>query len=602
MENLGDQIDPWREITSDTFAGVGWLGFLRLPEEPLASDDIRVDESTTPRQLILRSMFAVNRLTVPATALMVVQQASQAAVPIVIGLAIDRAVAPYDGGSLLWWLAALVGVYVVLAISYRLAYRLEILAMQVVCYQLRLKVARAVLDPRRETRELPGVGLSIFTTDVNRLGQAPGLLVYPFGDVVAIAIVAIALFVISWPLGVFVLLGTPTMMWLLDRVAGPVRQRTFTQLEHVADATASAADLVAGLRVIKGLGAESAAADRYRTVSQKAFRATLHVKSAQARYEVVTDLIAGLFIAAVATIIGWLALRGDIEVGQLVTAVGLTQFVAAPVQSLTKDFGARLAEVRASAQRVLGVLQARRVDDLPAVDFADDESPRLELRDVRLGVVAGFELTVAPGEFVGVVTDSGTAQLLEDTLGLFQAPEDGAILVGDVDGRAVDADAVRRVLLTSPHSADLFDASVLENIDPIGHPGEPSESARAAIHAAALADVIETLPNGLSTRVGEGGAMLSGGQRQRVALARALAARPPILVLHEPTTAVDSVTEALIAARLRDVRRGASTLVVTTSPTLLAVADRVVWIRADEVTVGEHARLMNDPDYADQFA
>ncbi len=96
--------------------------------------------------------------------------------------------------------------------------------------------------------------------------------------------------------------------------------------------------------------------------------------------------------------------------------------------------------------------------------------------------------------------------------------------------------------------------------------------------------------------------MLSGGQRQRVGLARALAARPPILVLHEPTTAVDSVTEALIAGRLRDARRGASTLVVTTSPTLLAVADRVVWIRADEVTVGQHARLMNDPDYADQFA
>jgi putative ABC transport system ATP-binding protein len=581
---------------------VGWLGFLRLPERPIASDDIVVDDGTTPRQLIVRSMLAVNRLTVPATALMVVQQASQAAVPIVIGLAIDRAVAPYDGGSLIGWLAVLVGVYVVLAVSYRLAFRLEILAMQIVCYQLRLKVARAVLDPRRETRESPGVGLSIFTTDVNRLGQAPGLLVYPVGDLVAITIVAIALFVISWPLGLLVLVGTPTMMWLLDRVAGPVRQHTFAQLEHVADATASAADLVAGLRVIKGLGAEAAAADRYRTVSQEAFRATLRVKSAQARYEVVTDLIAGLFIAAVATLIGWLALRGDIEVGELVTAVGLTQFVAAPVQSLTKDFGARLAEVRASAQRVLGVLQARRVDDRRAVTFADGEVPPLELRDVRLGVVAGLALTVAPGELVGVVTDSGTAQLLEDTLGLFQPPEDGAIFVGDVDARAVDADDLRRVLLTAPHSADLFDASVLQNIDPAADAGVPSESARAAIHASALGDVVETLANGLSTRVGEGGAMLSGGQRQRVALARALAARPPILVLHEPTTAVDSVTEALIAARLRDLRRGASTLVVTTSPTLLAVADRVVWIRADEVTVGEHARLMNDPDYAGQFA
>lgn len=579
------------------------FGFLRLPESPLRSSPIEVGESTSPGRLVVRTMFAINRLTIPAAALMVVQQASQAAVPIAMGLAIDRAVESTDRGALAVWLVSLVGLYGVLAVSYRLAFRLEIMAMQIVCYQLRLRVAGAVLDARRAERVLPGVALSIFTHDVNRLGQAPGLLVYPFGDLVAIVIVAVALFVIGWPVGVVVLVGTPLMMWVLDRAAGPLQRRSFRQLQSVGDATGMAADLVAGLRVVNGLGAEPIATRRYRHASQEALRATLHYKSSQAAYEVVTDLIAGVFIGGVAILIGWLALRGEMSVGELVTAVGLAQFVLGPIQSLTKDFGVRLAEAKASAERVLGVLQAKRRAIEGVGEVNSTGTPRLELRGVCVGELRDLDVTIEPGEMVGIVTDGHSAQLLEDTLALVRPIDDGDILVGGVRFGNVDDDLVRSIVLVAPHSADLFDGSVLENIAPRGPQGSASPVALAAIEAAACGDVIEILPDGLSSRVGEGGVMLSGGQRQRVALARALAAAPPVLILHEPTTAVDSVTEAVIASRLRNVRGGGSTIVITTSPVLLAATDRVVWARdGHDFRNGRHADLMGDAEYAQVFA
>lgn len=475
--------------------------------------------------------------------------------------------------------------------------------MQLVCYQVRLRVADAVLDARRESRQLPGVALSIFTTDVNRLGQSPGLLVYPFGDLVAITIVAVVLFVIAWPLGVVVLVGTPLMLWTLGRAAGPLQRRSFHQLQQVGDATGTAADLIAGLRVVKGLGAEAVATQRYRRVSQQALRATLRVKSSQAAYEVLTDLVAGVFIAGVAILIGALALGGDMTVGELVTAVGLAQFVMGPVQSLTKDFGVRLAEAKASAQRVLGVLQVPRRATGEVGLVATIASPRLELRGVTIGDLRRLDVTVESGETVGIVTDSSSAQLLEDALGLRRPLDGGELIVGAQPVAAVDDDEIRRVLLVAPHRADLFDGSVLENIHVRGAPDPTSPLITAAIEAAACADIIATLPDGLSTRVGEGGVMLSGGQRQRVALARALAAAPPILVLHEPTTAVDSVTESVIASRLRGVRAGMSTLIITTSPALLAATDRVVWLRDGRVGCeGRHADLMGDATYAEVFA
>ena len=181
----------------------------------------------------------------------------------------------------------------------------------------------------------------------------------------------------------------------------------------------------------------------------------------------------------------------------------------------------------------------------------------------------------------------------------------------------LDPAQLRRVVLVAPHQADLFEGTVLDNVaapvvagrlrrrrrnpapvtggdDPLAVP-----AVRQAIAAADVTEVARALPDGLHTRLTERGRSLSGGQRQRVALARALAAEAPVLVLHDPTTAVDTVTEARIAEGIREMRRGRTTLLVTTSPALLARADRVVLLDGGTVRAdGRHADLVrDDPRY-----
>jgi putative ABC transport system ATP-binding protein len=167
----------------------------------------------------------------------------------------------------------------------------------------------------------------------------------------------------------------------------------------------------------------------------------------------------------------------------------------------------------------------------------------------------------------------------------------GVVLDG-VDLGDVTPGTARELLLTAAHDADLFEDTVLGNVRGAGaHP----DAVRRAMAAADVTELCQALPDGADTVLAEHGRSLSGGQRQRIALARALAADPPVLVLHDPTTAVDAVTEARIAERLRAARTGRTTIVVTTSPALLAAADRVVVITAGAVRVeGTHQRLVRD--------
>ncbi|MEY9484412.1 putative ABC transport system ATP-binding protein [Streptomyces calvus] len=548
---------------------------------------------------VLRGAIRGRRRSVVAASLLGMgHQTCEALVPVIVGVIIDEAVAKGSSGTLLRLLVLLGVVFLVLSTCYRVGARITEAAGERATHRLRLDLGARVLDPRggADADRLPGALTSIATNDARRVGAAVTVLSYGASALAALAVSAVALLRISVPLGLLVLLGIPPLLWLGHRISGPLERRSETEQERAAHASGVAADLVDGLRVLKGMGAESAAVSRYRRTSQDSLAAALRAARSRAGHEGAVLALTGVFIAVIAVVGAYLAMRGTISVGELVAAVGLAQFLLGPFQLLT-FVNAEFAQGRASARRIAEVLAAPAAVEPGGAALPDPVAGRLRLRGVTLGALRGVDLDLAPGSLTGVVTgDPAAAQDLLRCLAREADPADGVIELDGVPLTDLHPDDVRRAVLVAPHDADLFETSLLDNVR---GPDTPATAVERALTASAADEVARLLPDGADSVLTERGRSLSGGQRQRVALARALAADRPVLVLHDPTTAVDTVTESRIAARLRDLRRDRTTVLVTTSPALLAVTDRVVVLDGGAVTAeGRHADLVAaDPAY-----
>ncbi|MDT7805165.1 MAG: putative transport system ATP-binding protein [Actinomycetota bacterium] len=549
--------------------------------------------STTGREVLRRSIAGERRSVALASLLTACHQGGEALVPVVIGVVIDQAVAGGSAWTLLLWLAVLGVLFAGLSTSYRLGARAGERAAERAAHELRLDLGRRVLHPGggAETGNLAGELVSIGTSDAKRVGQLNGVLPFGVAGLAGLLVSAVVLLTMSIPLGLLVLLGTPPMLYLAHLVGKPLERRSEAEQERSAFASGIATDLVAGLRVLKGVGAERAAVDRYRRTSQDSLKATLKAARAQAWHNGALLALTGIFIALVALVGGNLAAAGDITIGDLVAAVGLAQYLITPF-SIFSWVNGELAQGRASAGRIADVLNAP-----PAVGEGTATLPAPAPGHVRLsalgrGALRDVDFEARPGELLGVVaTDPAAATDLLDCLGRAADPATGSVSVDAIDLSTVDPSRVREVVLVAAHDADLFAGTVAENV-------EPGPRAAEAMSAAAVDEVASALPDGVATAVSERGRSLSGGQRQRVALARALAVDAPVLVLHDPTTAVDTVTEARIAAGLAELRRGRTTILVTTSPALLAATDRVVLLDDGRIACeGSHTELAGRADY-----
>ncbi|MEU3748964.1 MULTISPECIES: ABC transporter ATP-binding protein [Streptomyces] len=530
---------------------------------------------------------------IAASLLGMTHQGCEALVPVVIGVIIDSAVATGSSASLLRWLVVLAVLFLVLSTCYRTSARITEGAGEQAAHRLRLELAARVLDPRggAETNRLPGALTSIATNDARRVGSVATAISYGVSAVAALVISAVALLRISVPLGLLVLLGIPPLLWLGHRISRPLERRSETEQERAAHASGVAADLVAGLRVLKGMGAESAAVARYRTTSQDSLAAALRAARSRAGHEGAVLALTGVFIAVIGLVGAYLAMDGSISVGELVAAVGLAQFLLGPFQLLTY-VNAEIAQGRASARRIAEVLASPVTVEGGEAVPSDAAAGHLALRGVSLGALRGVDLDLPAGGLTGIVTrDPAAAADLLLCLAREKDPAEGTVELDGVPLTGLDPDALRRAVLVAHHDADLFESTLLDNVRS-GADGDTT-AVESALAASAADDVARLLPDGVDTLLAERGRSLSGGQRQRVALARALAADRPVLVLHDPTTAVDTVTESRIAHRLREVRRGRTTVLVTTSPALLAVTDRVVVLEDGAVRAdGHHNELL----------
>jgi ABC-type multidrug transport system fused ATPase/permease subunit len=553
-----------------------WLPVLgQAPAEPADVRPFEVGAGDRPGRFVARVILSLPRVTVPAMLLAIVWQVGESAVPVVMGLAIDQALATGDAGRLVLWLAVLVALYVALTVAARFTNRLNAYAVQLLQHRLRATLSTRVLHPVGGVVRAPdGDVVSVMTNDVARLANAGLLVVLPIARVTAIGFIAASLLVIHWPLGVVVFLGAPVAVWLMGVLSERLSRDTREYQGLLASTVGRATDLVAGYRVIKGVRAEVEATRRYRQASRETLVGASRNAGLLGRFLVGSGAVNGVFVAAVTGLAGWFAVSGQLSIGGLIAAVGLTQALLPQMQAIASASIPNLAGARASSARILDVLRNARVtpaghDDAMQQGGAplvlDVSAPDAGVLDVG---VPGASIRVEPGELVGVRCDDRIAAGITDALLNPRGDNEIEVRLNGRPAQELTPEEYRSLVTVAPHRAMLFTGTIRDNL---ATPARMPELLDSSVRAAACEDFAADLDG----PVGENGNRLSGGQRQRIALARALATGAPVLVLHDPTTAVDSVTEQTIAKRLAGARTGRSTLLIASSPALLGACDRV---------------------------
>jgi ABC-type multidrug transport system fused ATPase/permease subunit len=483
-----------------------------------------------------------------------------------------------------------------------------------------------VLPRRTPTGEV----LSVAGSDSDEFGALTEILARTWTQLVAYLVVAFIVLSTSLELGVLLLVAAPVLVGAAYPLLKPLHRRQEIERSRNSDLTSLATDIVAGLRILRGIGGERTFGSNYAAQSQLARQAGQSAGIWQAAIEAVGVLFSGVFVV----LLVWLGTRqvisGELSIGQLISFLGYALFMIYPIQTFF-EFAQKLTRASVSARKAIAIFEQRPPWQDPAEpvglpvhgDLADEQTGFVAHEGQLTIVVSAVpEDTSALADRLGrylspdtepVSQDIGEGlkgraarrareQRAIDRARLAELDEERAraawgVTLGGVDLAAARLADVRRRILVSDATSQLFAGTLQDAVDP--HARLTREEAEEALRVANAEDVYDALPGGWQGRIDERGRGLSGGQRQRVVLARALAQDADILVLVEPTSAVDAHTEARIAERVADVRRGRTTVVTTVSPLWLHHADRVVLVQHDRaIAEGTHEDLLLDsPDY-----
>ncbi|MFE4868021.1 ABC transporter transmembrane domain-containing protein [Streptomyces sp. NPDC056682] len=529
-------------------------------------------------------------------------QCGIAGLPLTVGLAVQAAVD--RSGSRLAVAGALnVLLGVAIALGDTMLHRTAVTNWITAAARVQQLLARktAELGSALTRRVAAGEVVAVSTGDVEKIGWFVEALSRFAAAAAALVIICVGLVIYQPALGVIVAIGVPVLALAVLPLLPRATKRADIQREKAGRATELASDTVAGLRVLRGIGGEELFLGRYREASQEVRRAAVRSARMWSLISAVQVLLPGLLLITVVWYGAHLALAGRIAVGELVTVYSAVTLMLYPLQHF-EEIAMAYSFSRPSAKRAARVLALRRVTDPAGTDTGvpsrpdSAKAPCGDLYDPATGLLA------PQGRLTAVVCgDPDAAGRLAARLG-GHAEETGdlpSVLLGGValDGLALDG--ARSAVLVQDKDPVLLSGTLRELLDV---PSSGHIDAADALTAAQCGDVLEALAQAsvdadgdpMRTRITERGRSLSGGQRQRLALARSLVTDPEVLVLDEPTSAVDSHTEARVADGVKRLRTGRTTVVFTSSPLLLDLAERVVFVHDGEVaSVGAHRELLH---------
>ncbi|MFF3192874.1 thiol reductant ABC exporter subunit CydD [Streptomyces misionensis] len=399
----------------------------------------------------------------------------------------------------------------------------------------------------------------------------------------------------DWVSAAIIVITLPLIPLFMMLIGWATQSRTDRQWRLLSRLSGHFLDVVAGLPTLKVFGRAKAQAESIRRITGEYRQATMRTLRIAFLSSFALELLATLSVALVAVTIGMRLVHGDMDL-----YIGLVILVLAPEAYLPlRQVGAQYhaaAEGLAAAEEIFAVLET----PVPTSGSGAVPSGAVAFEGVTVrypgrstDAVSEVSFTVEPGETVALVGPSGVGKstLLHVLLG-FVRPARGRVRIGGVDLAELDPEEWRSRIAWVPQRPHLYAGTVAENVR-LARPDADDDAVRRALRDAGALDFVDALPEGAGTVLGEDGAGLSAGQRQRLALARAFLADRPLLVLDEPTAALDGVTEAEVVSAVRRLAAGRTVLVVVHRPALLEVADRVVRLEPTEPAgvLGEPAPL-----------
>jgi ABC-type multidrug transport system fused ATPase/permease subunit len=552
--------------------------------------------------------------------------------PYIVGKIVDEGIVPHDMATVVRLSLTMLGLVIIGIIASVLGHSMVVRTWLVAMYGSMKLVTRKVTQMGHviPQRTPTGEVLSVSAGDSDEFGSLTEIVSRFAGAVIAYLVIAGLVLSTSVKLGIVVLVTAPLVVFFAMPLLRPLQRREEIERTRTSDLTSMATDIVAGLRILRGIGGEQTFSRNYTEQSQHTRQAAVSAGVWQGALDATSVLFSGLFLV----VLTWLGARevvaGELSVGQLISFFGYAIFMVWPIQTFF-ELAQKWVRSIVSARKTIAVLEHQPPWRTPQPPLTLPENGILH--DQESGFVA------RPGEFTIIVSalpDDSAA--LADRLGRYLPSDhepvsldaaDGlkgraarrarkrqrveqarlvardqqlagqrwGVSLGAVDLADVPIDQVRERIVVSDTSSQVFAGTLQSVIDPHGRLS--LEEAETALRVAAAEDVYAGMYGGWQGRIDERGRGLSGGQRQRVVLARVLGLDPQILILAEPTSAVDAHTEAMIAGRLVPHRRGKTTIVTTVSPLWLHHADRVAFLFNKRITAyGTHEELLQtNPDY-----
>lgn len=436
-------------------------------------------------------------------------------------------------------------------------------------------------------------------------------LVFTFVNLLTIVVGIAILVSMNWMLGlVFLVCAMP--LWIIGyRFEGRYSEMSRLSQDQAGDLATAVEESVHGIRVLKAFGRGKHALSSFRAQAESLRSTEIEKARLDANIWAWLLLVPALSISLCLGLGIWLTANGEMSVGTLVAFFATATMLAWPIESIGFLLAFAL-DARTATDRFFEVIDSEN-------SIVDPESPRvlgdakgaLSFTDVRFryqdsperfgDLLQGVDLDIRPGETMALVglTGCGKTTMTALTTRLYDVTG-GSITLDGVDVRAFSREELRRHVAMAFEDATLFSDSVRANVL-LGRPELEGDAADEVLHEAlriAQAGFAYDLPDGVETKVGEEGMSLSGGQRQRLALARAVAAKPAVLVLDDPLSALDVATEARVEAELRSVLASTTALIVAHRPSTVMLADRVALLEDGRVTaVGTHSELLRESEH-----